>query len=175
MLHWRTKEEIFIVPWQGESSIGFWRCRMIIRINVLLHCVHRPRIHKTWISLRFGDCLCPRPQVYKIRGGERLQTFTPTTWVHSCLDCTVLIEPTLASDRSESTTQDWFKVSECIPWTYRASVQPAFFLTRRKAAGSRFHFTMRPNVLRIISLRCTPCRHMGYVGLEVFTAGSYKD
>jgi hypothetical protein len=42
---------------------------MIIRINVLLDCVHRPRFHKTSISLRFGDWLCPRLQVYKSRGG----------------------------------------------------------------------------------------------------------
>jgi hypothetical protein len=37
---------------------------------VFLDCVHRPRFHKTWISLRFGDWLCLRLQVYKIRGGE---------------------------------------------------------------------------------------------------------
>jgi hypothetical protein len=37
----------------------------IIKINVLLDCAH-----KTWISLRFGDWLCSRPQVYKIRGGR---------------------------------------------------------------------------------------------------------
>jgi hypothetical protein len=43
---------------------------IMIRINVLLDHVHRPRFHKTLISLRFGDCLCPRPQVYKIKGGE---------------------------------------------------------------------------------------------------------
>jgi hypothetical protein len=55
------------------NSIGFWRWRVIIRINVFLDCVHRPRLHKTWISLRFGDWLCPRPQVYKIRWGERLK------------------------------------------------------------------------------------------------------
>jgi hypothetical protein len=41
-----------------------------VRINVLLDCVHRPRFQKTWISLRFGDWLCLRPQEYKIRGGE---------------------------------------------------------------------------------------------------------
>jgi hypothetical protein len=39
---------------------------MIIGINVLLACVHRPRIHKTWISLRFGDCLCPRPGTIQV-------------------------------------------------------------------------------------------------------------
>jgi hypothetical protein len=39
------------------NSIRFWRWRMIIRINVLLDCVHRPRFHKTWISLCFGDWL----------------------------------------------------------------------------------------------------------------------
>jgi hypothetical protein len=27
----------------------------VVGINVVLDCVHRPRIHKTWISLRFGD------------------------------------------------------------------------------------------------------------------------
>jgi hypothetical protein len=43
-----------------------------VRINVLLDCVHRPRFHKTWISLRFGNWLYPCPQVYKIRG-ERLK------------------------------------------------------------------------------------------------------
>jgi hypothetical protein len=45
----------------------------IIRINVLLDCVHHPRFHKTSISLRFGDWLCPHPQVYKIRVGGRLK------------------------------------------------------------------------------------------------------
>jgi hypothetical protein len=55
------------------SSIWFWRWRMIIRINVLLDCVHRPRFHKTWISLRFVDWLCPPTQVYKISGGGRLK------------------------------------------------------------------------------------------------------
>jgi hypothetical protein len=43
---------------------------VIIRINVLLDCVHRPRFQKTKKSQRFGDWLCPRPQVYKIRRGE---------------------------------------------------------------------------------------------------------
>jgi hypothetical protein len=45
----------------------------VIRINVLLDCVHRPKFHKTWISLHFVDWLCLRPQVYKIRGGGRLK------------------------------------------------------------------------------------------------------
>jgi hypothetical protein len=46
---------------------------LTLRINVLLDCVHRLRFHKTWISLRFGDWLCPLPQVYKIREGGRLK------------------------------------------------------------------------------------------------------
>jgi hypothetical protein len=61
------------------STNCFW-CRKVefkatdeIRINVLLDCVYRPRFHKTWISQRFGDWLCPRPQVYEIRGGGRLK------------------------------------------------------------------------------------------------------
>jgi hypothetical protein len=43
----------------------FHGAQIFIRINVLLDCVHRRRFHKTWISLRFGDWLCPRPQVKK--------------------------------------------------------------------------------------------------------------
>jgi hypothetical protein len=44
----------------------------VITIKVRLDCVHRPRFHKTWISLRFGDWLCPRLQVYKIGGGGKV-------------------------------------------------------------------------------------------------------